>query len=431
MKQIKFSWQHSGVVQDRIQETGERLKGECERIRAAWGAGYKDEYASLSLPSDGELLKMVQELVAKKLQLKPAVLVVIGMGGSSLGARAVHNALKSSATPLVYFVDTLDSRYCKEVYQVCQAVLQTGNEILVAVISKSGTTTETIANARLFMRLLDEHNKPYQEYMVAISDEDSLLWKVARDHQISCLSVPKLVGGRFSVFSAVGLFPLGMMGFDLSVLCDGAQSMKESCSNTSIMNNPAAMSAAILYDQYQKGLVIHDTFLFSRSLRGVADWCRQLVGESLGKADNRQGKRVNIGITPTVSMGPEDLHSVAQLYLGGPYNRITSFLLVPQEDSFEVVADTPFDELVPMIRGKSFAEIMNAIERGTRKAYEHDKRPFMLIELPELSAYTMGQFMQLKMVEIMYLGFLFDINPFDQPQVELYKKETREILDHE
>ena len=78
------------------------------------------------------------------------------------------------------------------------------------------------------------------------------------------------------------------------------------------------MSAAVLYEQYQKCLVIHDTFLFSRSLRGVADWYRQLVGESLGKADNRQGKRVNIGITPTVSVGPEDLHSVAQLYLGGP-----------------------------------------------------------------------------------------------------------------
>ena len=416
---------------EKVQGTGTRLKPECERVAAAWGAGYKDEYASLSLPSDGELLKTVKELVAKKQQLKPSVLIIIGMGGSSLGARAVYQALKSSGTPLTYFVDTLDGRYCSEVYQVCQAVLQAGQEILVVVISKSGTTTETIANARLFMRLLDEHNKPYQEYMVAISDEDSPLWKVAREHQISCLSVPKLVGGRYSVFSAVGLFPLGMMGFDLAALRDGAQSMKESCTDSNVMNNPAAMSAAILYEQYQAGFVIHDTFIFSRALRSVADWYRQLVGESIGKADNRQGKRVNVGITLTVSVGPEDLHSVAQLYLGGPYNRITSFLSVPQEDSFEVTADTPFDELVPMIQGKSFAEIMDAIERGTQKAYEHDKRHFMLIELPELSAHTIGQFMQLKMIEIMYLGFLFDINPFDQPQVELYKKETREILDHE
>ena len=431
MKQIKFSWQHSGVAQDKIQAIKERLKPECERIKAAWGAGYSDEYASLSLPSDDNLLATVQEVVAQKRQLKTAVLVIIGMGGSSLGARAVYHALRSSAVPSVYFLDTLDGRYCQEVYKVCEAVLQAGKEILITVISKSGTTTETIANAQLFIKLLAEYNKPYQEYVVAITDEDSPLWNVARTHAMSCLSVPKLVGGRYSVFSAVGLFPLGMMGFDLVALRDGAQSMKESCSDTTIMNNPAAMSAAILYEQYRAGFVIHDTFLFSRPLHAVADWYRQLVGESLGKADNRQGKRVNVGITPTVSVGPEDLHSVAQLYLGGPYNRITSFLSTPQEGTLAVTTGSPFDELVPMIRGKSFAEIMDAIERGTQKAYEHDKRPFMMIALPEISAYTIGQFMQLKMVEIMYLGFLFDINPFDQPQVELYKKETREILDHE
>ena len=431
MKQIKFSWQHSGVAQDKIQAIKERLKPECERVRAAWGAGYKDEYASLSLPSDDELLATVQETVAQKRQLKPAALVIIGMGGSSLGTRAVYQALRGSVAPPVYFVDTLDSWYCTQIYKICEAVLQAGEEILITVISKSGTTTETIANAQLFMGLLAEHNKPYQQYVVAITDEDSPLWNVAQKHAMSCLPVPKLVGGRYSVFSAVGLFPLGMMGFDLAALRDGAQSMKESCSGANLMNNPAAMSAAILYEQYLAGFVIHDTFLFSRPLHGIADGCRQLVGESLGKADNRQGKRVSVGITPTVSVGPEDLHSVAQLYLGGPYNRITSFLSAPQEGALAVTADNPFDELVPMIRGKSFAEIMDAIERGTQKAYEHDKRPFMTIVLPELSAYTIGQFMQLKMVEIMYLGFLFDINPFDQPQVELYKKETREILDHE
>jgi glucose-6-phosphate isomerase len=328
-------------------------------------------------------------------------------------------------------VDTLDSWYCTQVYKICESVLQAGETIMITVISKSGTTTETIANAQLFVGLLAEYDTSYQEYVVVITDEGSPLWHVAQKEGISCLDVPKLVGGRYSVFSAVGLFPLGMIGLDLVALRDGAQSMKELCSDFSIMNNPAAMSAAILYEQYRAGYVIHDTFLFSRSLHGLAGWYRQLVAESLGKSDDRQGKRVNVGITPTVSVGPEDLHSVAQLYLGGPYNRITTFLSVPQEDALTITIDNPFDTLVPMIRGKSFVEIIDAIERGTHQAYEHDMRPFMRIELPELSAYTIGQFMQLKMIETMYLGFLFDIDPFDQPQVELYKKETREILDHE
>ena len=135
MKQIKFSWQHSGVAQDKIQAIKDRLKPECERVRAAWGAGYKDEYASLSLPSDDELLVTVQETLAQKRELKPAALVIIGMGGSSLGTRAVYQALRGSVAPPVYFVDTLDSWYCTQIYKICEAVLQAGEEILITVIS--------------------------------------------------------------------------------------------------------------------------------------------------------------------------------------------------------------------------------------------------------------------------------------------------------
>jgi len=431
MKRIRFSGNHSGVDQESIEKIGEHLRPLCKQVNSSWGGGYKDVYASLSLPSDNELLAAVQKLISEKQELKPSVQVIIGMGGSSLGARAIYQALHTTVGAPVYFLDTLDSWYCSQVYKICEAVLQAGEEILITVISKSGTTTETIANAQLFMKLLAEYNKPYQEYVVAITDENSPLWKKAQKEGISCLAVPPLVGGRYSVFSAVGLFPLGMMGVDLVALRDGAQSMKEPCSGSAIINNPAAISAAIVYEQYRAGYVIHDTFIFSRLLRGIADWYRQLVGESLGKADNKQGKRVNVGITPTVSVGPEDLHSVAQLYLGGPYNRMTTFLSMPHKDDLIVATGNPFDDLIPMIRGKSFGQIMSAIERGTHRAYEHDKRPYMMIALPELSAYTIGQFMQLQMVQTMYLGFLLDINPFDQPQVELYKKETRGILTHE
>ncbi len=434
MKQIDFSWQNSLISPDVIAKRSKQLHPECERIRAAWGAGYKTEYASLSLPSDEQYLRMVQEAVAEKQALSPAVLVVIGIGGSSLGARAIYEALGTDGNGAkvdCYFVTTVDSCAVYPVYRRCEAALANGQVILVTVISKSGTTTETIANAQLFLKLLLKYKKPYKDYVVVITDDGSPLCKAAHRDEMSCLHVPKLVGGRFSVFSAVGLFPLGMLGVDIKALCAGAQSMKDACSEGVITNNPAALRATILYEQYQAGFVIHDTFIFSCRLHGVAEWYRQLMGESIGKERDRSGAVVHVGITPTVSIGTMDLHSVAQLYLAGPYNRITTFLAGPESDSLRVEDGTPFDSLVPMIQGKSFATIMSAIEQGVQKAYQKDKRPFMTMTMPEISAYTLGQVLQLHMVEIMYLGFLFSINPFDQPQVELYKKETREILDHE
>ena len=438
MKHLSFEWQKSLVSQDAITALGTQLQPECERIRAAWGAGYKTDYASLSLSSDADLLRTVKEVIDEKRNFAPRIIVVIGIGGSSLGARAVYEVLSYGKThnevhraPHCLFITTVDSGYTNSVYRRCEDVLANGQDILVTVISKSGTTTETIANAQIFLKLLADHNKSYKDYVVVITNEDSPLCKTARQHEMTCLFVPKLVGGRFSVFSAVGLFPLGMLGIDIEALLAGAHSMKDICSDANIMNNPAALSAAILYAQYQKGYVIHDTFLFSLALHGLGSWYRQLMGESIGKERDRQGKRVNVGITPTVSVGSDDLHSVAQLYLGGPHNRITTFVSVPQKKSIEVPSNTPFDSLVPMIQGKSFATIMSAIEQGTKMAYQKNKRPYMTIDMPERSAHAVGQWLQLKMVEIMYLGFLFSINPFDQPQVELYKKETREILDHE
>ncbi len=436
MKHITFSWNASGVASDRIDAIGKTMRSEMERIQAAWGTGYKTDYASLSLSSDERLLRDVNEVINAKRTLRPYILVVVGIGGSCLGARAVYGGLaekcdEGNSETRCYFVASVDSSYTLSVYRRCEAALQNGQNILVTVISKSGTTTETIANAQIFLQLLLQYKKPYKEYVVVITDEGSPLCKVAREHEMSCLTVPSLVGGRFSVLSAVGLFPLGMLGIDINALRAGAQSMKESCCDTNIENNPAALSAAILYEQYKAGFVIHDTFIFSCALREFGAWYRQLMGESIGKAHDRAGKSVHVGITPTVSIGTNDLHSVAQLYLAGPYNRITTFVSALQEQTVRVEDGTPFDSLVPMIQGKSFEAIMLATLQGTKTAYEKNKRPFMAIDLPELSAFTIGQLLQLKMVEIMYLGFLFSINPFDQPQVELYKKETREILSHE
>lgn len=430
MKQIRSSFDHATISSHEINDLQARLAPEIGRIKEAWAAGYATEYASLSLSSDTELLGRVMAHARQAESLNPRMVIIIGIGGSNLGTMALLQALGHTDRS-VHFADTVDAPYIQAMYDQAEAMLEQGDEILIIVISKSGSTTETIANAQLFAALLQKHKKEYARNVMVISDEGSPLARIAAQHSFSYLSIPQQVGGRYSVFSAVGLFPLAVMGVDIVALRSGAESMKGACTHETLYKNPAALRAATLYQLYQKGLYIHDTFAFSHALYGIGQWYRQLLAESIGKAETKQGASVHVGITPTTSIGSVDLHSVTQLSLAGPANRVTTFLTIVEQKDISVPSGTAFDSLVPMIQGTSFRMIMQAIVDGTQKAYEYAHRPFMTIELPELSAYHCGQLLQMKMVEIMYLGFLFDIDPFNQPQVEWYKKETRKILSHE
>jgi len=154
------------------------------------------------------------------------------------------------------------------------------------------------------------------------------------------------------------------------------------------------------------------------------------MGESIGKEFNKEKERVFEGITPTVSIGSVDLHSMAQIYLGGPYDKFTTFVNVKQNNSDVTVPNlSEYSKLVDVIQGKKLKEIMDAISIGTQTAFKKGERPFMEITLPDKTEYSIGQLLQLKMMEMMYLGFLLNVNPFDQPNVEDYKIETRKILE--
>lgn len=430
MSDITFLTEHTGIQLQELAPLQERLADEIGRVSQAWGRGYDTEYASLTLPCDQDLISRVSRLAENKKALDPAMVIVVGIGGSNLGTMAILQAL-GVGQESAYFADTVDAPYMLRMKEKAEQYLQEGRQILVVVISKSGSTTETIANAQLFVSLLKKHRTDYNNYMVIISDDHSPLADIAHEHSFSYLAIPKHVGGRYSVFSAAGLFPLAVLGVDIIALREGAQSMKESCTAPDLGHNPAALSAATLYHLYQKEFRIHDTFVLGHSLFGIAQWYRQLLAESIGKEENNKGQKVHVGITPTTSIGSVDLHSVAQLYLAGPNIQSTTFITVANQQDIAVPSDTAFDNVVPMIQNRTFNEIMDAITTGMQKAYMHANRPFMTIELPEISAYHCGQLLQMKMVETMYLGFLFDINPFNQPQVESYKKETRKILSHE
>ncbi len=484
LKRILFNYLDSCLVQKQdIEKNLEILKSESLKISQVLNllnsdkkTNYDSEYASLNLPRDKELREAVNKLVEQKKLLSPKVLVIIGIGGSNLGTQAVFQAIyglysnqyyRDTSALKVYFADTIEPSYTSSILKLVEQELISGNNIILNVISKSGTTTETVANFALFLDLLKKY-KPenYKDYIVATTDKNSKLWDLAQKEKFSLLEIPKNVGGRYSVLSAVGLFPLKLIDIDTESLCQGAQDMLDICFNpdsvkNSVDNNPA-ISAAILFEHYKNHknkINIHDSFIFLPNLFALGQWYRQLVGESLGKQLDLSGKEVFVGITPTVSVGSTDLHSVAQLYLGGPYDKFTSFISVgcfclnkvdfsparPECSSMLCkseknvsrdqagldinIPDLPeLNKLVPEIQNKSVGDILGAIFTGTCNAYKNSGRPYVSIIFPEISEYYLGQFLQFKMLEVIYLAKLLNINPFDQPQVELYKVETRKLL---
>lgn len=461
MKKIIFDFnlKNACVNKIKLEENLKILDPEIERINASLQNGFDSDYASVNLPSYKVFLESVNALIEDKKKLNIDMLIVIGIGGSNLGTIAVHRAIygdfyndrlcececknktfesknlvnAGNRMPKVYFADTVDTDYICDLLKIAEVELKAGKNILLNLITKSGTTTETISNFEVFLHLLKKYkSENYFDYIVAITDQGSSLWNYAKKNNISCLKVPVKVGGRYSVFSSVGLFPLGFLGINIGDLLAGAQSIVPEClrvsEGDSLQVNQAAVSAAIIYENYTNGKNIHDTFIFSKYLKYFGCWYRQLVGESIGKKLDKFGDIVHVGITPTVSVGSVDLHSVAQLYLGGPIDKFTTFITVEPKCKIVIPEEKDFEEFVEDIHGKSLKFVMNALSNGTKEAYKNNKRPFVSIDMPVVDEYCIGQLLQFKMFEIIYIGFLLNVNPFDQPQVELYKKEARKIL---
>lgn len=394
---------------------------------------YDAAESSINLPGDDALLQAVNSLVAQKVSPQLKYSIVIGIGGSNLGAKAVYDALRGQEVlhaeqyPKLLFAETTDPQWLVSALALLQT-LTAKEEVLVTVISKSGGTTETLANFEIIAKTLQDLFGDISDRVVAITDEDSKLWQAATARHIDCLAIPKQVGGRYSVLSAVGLFPLATVGIDIAQLRQGAREVLDLCFTG---DNIAARSAQVLATKVQQGCRINDNFFFCPELESVGKWYRQLMGESIGKEQSLAGEVVHAGITPTVSLGSTDLHSVGQLYLGGPKDKITTFVSCSETANVEVPEERYFAELVPMINHKTGTDIMDAILAGVKVAYQKADLPYMEVVLDAIDERSLGAFLQFKMIEMMYLGQLLNVNSFDQPNVEAYKIETKRLLEAE
>lgn len=426
---LRLSLDHSNVDQNSNQD---KLQAYSEHIKQVRGSGtYDQPECSINLPDDQQLLNGVNDLVKQKVSDSLKYSVVIGIGGSNLGTKAIYDALfgyrdvmEAERFPKLLFAETTDPEWLAALMTLLHGV-KSPDEVLITVISKSGGTTETLANFEIIIGTLQGLFGDVRQRVVAITDDGSSLMETAKSQGIASLPIPKLIGGRYSVLSAVGLFPLASVGINIEGLRKGASEVLDYCLQ---QDNIAAASANTLFMQKNQGKTINDNFFFHPELESVGKWYRQLMGESVGKEKSLDGQIVHTGITPTVSVGSTDLHSVGQLYLGGPKDKLTTFVASAKSTEITVPETRVFPDLVPMITGKSAEQILHAILEGVKIAYGHAELPYMEVTLDAIDEHSLGSYLQFKMLEMMYVGLLLNVNTFDQPNVESYKIETKRLL---
>lgn len=391
--------------------------------------GYAEQEAAVNLPVDADIQDKLDELKSRIGAASLKTVVVIGMGGSALGTQAVYEALLPTGGAQLLVLNSLSQIALDRLVNHLTS-FESKESFCVCMISKSGGTTETLANTDALVGKLSDHFGDVNDRLVVISDYESPLYEQAGERNIARLSIPEQVGGRFSVLSAVGLVPLSLSGVDVSDLLDGAGSVRELLTNNELTSDPMLAAAAIQKIHLDSGRRLHNTFVFSDRLESFGMWEQQLYAESLGKRKDKQGRSVFQGIVPLVSVGPRDLHSLLQLYMGGPRIIYTEFVSLvdgssaSDSDSASWIAN----ELLEDAAGKSVSEIKRAIYAGVTGAYQEEGLPFSEFKLDSLNAYSLGQLLQFKMVVVMYLGVMFDINTFNQPGVERYKELTKQAL---
>lgn len=366
---------------------------------------------------DESIINSVEALYKRLDGQRVTDIVLVGIGGSHFGVQAIYDALYADdySSPKVRFhaLTSIDSFTLESFVTWYTKLLQDSTlRVMTFIVSKTGLTFETASQASLCFELLKKYQpKDYRKNLCVISDIDSPLTSACKNDNLETISIPKNIGGRYSVFSAAGLAVLRFLAVDLEDLLAGAKSVDA---------RQPLETAHLLYTAFNAGYLVHDTFIFMPHYAAIGGWTRQLIGESLGKDDK--------GFLPTVSLGSQDLHSVVQHYFGGKQITVTTFLVPAEYGDKTVVPDTFFSEVGKLRPGLLFADIQRSIIEGVQRSYQQNNKPFFSFGFHKGSAFDIGCYMQYKMFETVYLATLMDINPFDQPQVELYKIETRKHI---
>lgn len=364
-------------------------------------------------------------------------ILVLGIGGSALGGLAVTEALlkpywnlltteQRKGLPKIFFLDNIDPDSINGLLEILDL-----KKTLVNVITKSGSTAETMSQYMIVKNMLEkELQDDYRKNIVVTTDKNvGILRQLADQEGYKTFVIPDDVGGRFSVFSAVGLLPFALVGIDIDELTNGIKDMDLALKNTDIHENIAAQNALIHYlMDTKKGKNISVMMPYSSRLKYVSDWYTQLWAESLGKEFDIDGNRVNVGPTPIKALGATDQHSQIQLYNEGPNNKLITFIRV---ENFDTTLEIPkiFEYTgIGYLGGKTINDLINAEADSTRVALSDYSRPTITISMDRINPYNLAQLLYMLEVQTAIAGELYHINTFNQPGVEQAKNYTYALM---
>ena len=430
MNQLEFDYSNAGIKKHEIEHFRKPIAFVHEMIHQQRDAGY-DGIGWLDYPKnyDREEFNRILE-TAQKIKEDTEAFLIIGIGGSYLGARAAiemlghsfHNLLPASKrkTPQIFFVGTnLSGTYYKHLMDILS-----DKKISICVISKSGMTTEPAIAFRIFRKYMEERygEEETRKRIYVITDRDKgMLRKFADKNGYESFTIPENIGGRYSVLTPVGLLPMAVAGIDIAQVMEGA---KEACGEYAVKElekNPCYQYAVLRNLFYRKGKDIEVLVSYEPALRLFGEWWKQLFGESEGK----DGK----GIFPSAMQFTTDLHSMGQLLQDGRRNLFETVLYVkkPTEDIF-IPNDDQNQDGLGFIDHKTLDWVNKNAFRGTMLAHADGGVPTLVLVIPEISPYFFGKMVYFFEKACAASGYLLGVNPFDQPAVETYKNNMYALL---
>ncbi|MEP7226433.1 MAG: glucose-6-phosphate isomerase [Gemmatimonadales bacterium] len=419
-----------GLDRARLAELADRFRLIQADVRSRRAAG---EYGFYRLVDQATTVRQIQAFAEGVGQAYDHVLV-LGIGGSALGTKALLNALRRPAWnewddegrdffPRLTILENVDPTTVAAALERIDP-----RRVLVNVISKSGGTAETMAQYLVVREWLDQAlgSAASRHFVFTTDPTRGALRELAQREHIATLDVPPEVGGRFSVLSPVGLLPAALVGIDVDGLLAGARLAVERSESDDLLQNPAALYAG-LHWAADTGLGARVDVLmpYTDRLREFAEWYRQLWAESLGKRVDRNGKPVHTGPTPIRAVGATDQHSQVQLFMEGPYDKVITFVTV---DDLGVDVTIPKRQDLPpdldYLPGHTLGELLRAEYEATSAALAQMGRMSCTLSLPDLTPGTLGEAIMFYQLATGYAGAWYGIDPFDQPGVELGKRLT-------
>jgi len=430
--QVKFDYSLAcNVISDDEIKSMEKIVSDAKEVLLSRNGAGNDFLGWIDLPVayDVEEFGRIKK-AAEKIQSDSEVLLVIGIGGSYLGARAAIEFLRHSfynsvsseirKTPEIYYCgNNLSGTYLSQLIDVIG-----DRDFSVNVISKSGTTTEPAVAFRIFKKMLEKKygKEGAAKRIYATTDKErGALKSLATEEGYETFVVPDDVGGRFSVLTAVGLLPIAVSGADISKLMEGAASMREVCLNKGFAENEALKYAAIRNILLRKGKSVEILCNYEPVFHYIAEWWKQLYGESEGKDQK--------GIFPASVDLTTDLHSMGQFIQDGSRIMFETVMEL-EKPSFDITLEEEPADLdgLNYLKGKTLDFINKNAMKGTQLAHTDGNVPNLTIKVPEQNEFYLGQLFYFYEFACGVSGYVLGVNPFNQPGVESYKKNMFALL---